>query len=93
MNGHGNDGITLPKWFLWVLSGTSALFVALFVPWGIWVSVTLMTISIKTNLSEHNFETMTVLNKQVVEHQTSIAEHRLQYTDLERRVQILERKQ
>lgn len=42
-----NNGVTLPKWFLMVMSGVSTLFLGLFVPWAAWVTITLATLTVK----------------------------------------------
>ncbi len=40
-----SGAVTLPRWFLYVTGAASTVFVALFMPWAIWVTVTLMSIN------------------------------------------------
>ena len=60
--------MTIPKWFLWVASGVGGIFVAAFIPWAAWVSMTLATLSVKL---EATHELRARLNKA----ETTINEH------------------
>lgn len=42
-----DESVMLPKWFLYVASGCMSVFLALFVPWASWMSVTVLTLSVK----------------------------------------------
>lgn len=46
-----SDIVGFPRWFLWVVSGTATGFVTLFVPWAAWVSVTLVTMSVRAEIA------------------------------------------
>ena len=40
-------GMEIPKWFVWIMSGMSTLFLVLFVPWAGWVTMTLSAITVR----------------------------------------------
>ncbi len=39
--------LTIPRWFLWIMSACTTIFLATFVPWASWVTVTLVAISVR----------------------------------------------
>lgn len=41
------NGITIPKWFVMLVSGGTTLLLLTLLPWGVWATATLITINVK----------------------------------------------
>ena len=46
--------VTLPKWFLWVVSAVSTVFLVLFIPWGAWLTSSVMVILVRIDQTSIN---------------------------------------
>lgn len=66
-NGNGG-GITFPKWFLYVMAGFWAVFVATFVPWAAWVSIALISMQVRSERQAENTRQIEEVKSDLFEH-------------------------
>lgn len=81
--GNGSS-ITLPRWFLWFITGASSIFLALFVPWATWMTTTLITMRVQMDTALEVKAQITVVEGMLQQHIVNENAHSL--TDIRRRL-------
>ncbi len=71
-----NGSITLPRWFLWIASAISAVFLSLAVPWAISVTEKLNSMNVEVATMRVRLESTFELKKQLVDLHRELADHK-----------------
>lgn len=93
MDGEKVEAVAIPMWFARVASWGVGIFIALFVPWGAWVSSNLITIGVKVDSTAALTTQINDLTQKVTAHvsDTEIHSGALRRVEqLERRVDAIE---
>lgn len=88
MDGERVEAVAIPKWFAQIAAWTCGIFVALFIPWGAWVSSNLITIGVKVDSTAALTTQLNDMQQKLTAHVSDTEIH----AGLVRRVESLERK-
>lgn len=79
--------VAIPRWFVWVASIISSGFVVMFVPWATWVTATLITISVQSQMAGRADVKIDAISQKLQEHIGDPNLHGSAIKDFERRFQ------